>query len=683
MPRKSIHSKNAKEDQDEVIKEEKGKGKGKRSKSTNLPDQKKSKIDPLDDDDKPIFVNTKSQEKKKISFKNEDSIEFSDGEEDDSYEMDEESSGEDDFIVKSDDEEIDSSLVMTIRNRQKNRSLPLPKNKIPKKSSNSKLVVFSGKSNQGNLMNKSKSKSKDVDIISIFETELSPLMGNKGSQSLLKEAIIRIFSRLDEDGEAESKINQLVENVEWEKMGMDVDKYQQELMDLKKAIKDDIPNVGKILMAPISFQEKKKALELLEVFNNTEPSTEEYYTRKNSLKELLKVDCGLDIQQRSQLVEFEELMKNKVDSSIDSIKYRIMTLNASDDIKKRLYNQYQQLLLLDSNDAEYRNSRQKLMIALDLPYETIVEPQIECKGKKPTAAEINAYISNVRQKLDEELYGMEEAKGRVLEILTNRITNPSHKGSAIALVGLPGIGKSFFARALAAAMNVPCEVLSAGGLEDASIIKGSDGKWVGSSPSILLQMMKRMGCSNGVIVIDEIDKLGNSQNGKQVQYALLHVTDPSHNHQFTDSYLEGIPHDLSKILFVYTMNHKDWLDDALLDRLPDIIEIPNYNVDEKKIIVTDYLLPNVLKNVGMKDKDIKFTDEGLDALFDKMAPSMETSGIRALAEELKSIVSRVNFIRTNLLPNKTLGNLKVSYFIPNFKLPLTIDKKIFFLLTKK
>ena len=278
----------------------------------------------------------------------------------------------------------------------------------------------------------------------------------------------------------------------------------------------------------------------------------------------------------------------------------------------------------------------------------------------------------IYEKIDAKLYGMKKVKQELIQILVNRITKPTAQGINLALCGNPGTGKTAVCRALAEALEVPFEVLSMGGMEDTSMIKGMSSVWSGSEQSIILQILAKMKVSNGIILIDEIDKLGETHHGKHVQYALLNITDYTQNKEFRDNYLRDFHVDLSKVWFVFTMNKMDKLDPAMRDRLY-ILNVPTYSKKEQAVIISKYVVPRALENVGMTKDDVTITEEGAIALLELMKDDVEKAGVRPVEKEIKSIVSKINLLRTIMLPDGTTGKIETTYKIPNFKMPFVLD----------
>jgi ATP-dependent Lon protease len=208
-----------------------------------------------------------------------------------------------------------------------------------------------------------------------------------------------------------------------------------------------------------------------------------------------------------------------------------------------------------------------------------------------------------------------------------------------------------------------------GGLKDSSLLKGSDNVWVGAEPSIILKALKRMKYANGIIFFDEIDKLGETIGGYEVQSALLHITDPSQNMEFKDDFISEFPHDISKILFLFAMNDDSLLSPPLRDRLR-ILTVPSYSDKDKIEIMKQYLIPQALNNLGMSSTDVSLTTEGARSILSKIDKT-QSEGIRTLGRIINKIISRINFLHHVTLSDGSTGELSPS-FITKCPFPFAI-----------
>jgi ATP-dependent Lon protease len=318
-------------------------------------------------------------------------------------------------------------------------------------------------------------------------------------------------------------------------------------------------------------------------------------------------------------------------------------------------------LTVDAKD--YDSNKAWLEYALALPYDSLVKYDLPSNS-----GGINDFCVRLKRNLDKKVFGLETAKQELMQIMINRITNPKGNNVNLALCSPPGLGKSLIFSTIAETLGIPFERISIGGLTDAAVLKGHSSTYIGSEPGLIVQLLKRVRCSNALVFIDEIDKLGETERGREVQYALLHITDATTNKEFRDTYLSDIPLDLSRLWFVFAMNNDRWIDKALKDRL-HVVKLKNYSRSEKESIVKSYLLPQAVEEVGMKIEDVSISADALSALVRSMD---QDAGIRPLKEEVRLLVGKINVLRSITLADGTTGEIKLDYEVPGFKLPLMI-----------
>ncbi|MCB0634616.1 MAG: endopeptidase La, partial [Lewinella sp.] len=227
-------------------------------------------------------------------------------------------------------------------------------------------------------------------------------------------------------------------------------------------------------------------------------------------------------------------------------------------------------------------------------------------------------------------------KERILEFLSTIIRRGRVAGSIICLVGPPGVGKTSIGKSIAHALGRKFYRFSVGGMRDEAEIKGHRRTYIGAMPGKLIQALRRVEAANPVIMLDEIDKIGNSFRGDPAS-ALLEVLDPEQNSTFVDHYLD-LSFDLSNVLFVTTANQLDTIPGPLLDRM-EIIRLAGYILDEKVQIAKRYLVPKQLEEAGFAPKEITFTDAALRRIVEDYA---REAGVRNLEKQIRRIIRKVN-----------------------------------------
>ena len=276
---------------------------------------------------------------------------------------------------------------------------------------------------------------------------------------------------------------------------------------------------------------------------------------------------------------------------------------------------------MSAESSEYALLRTYLEWIADLPWSVTSVDRLELRRAK--------------QILDQDHYGLEKAKQRILEYLSVRKLNPETKGPILCFVGPPGVGKTSLGKSIARALNRSFFRMSLGGVRDEAEIRGHRRTYVGALPGRVIQGLKQAGSRNPVFVLDELDKLGSDFRGDPAS-ALLEVLDPQQNREFRDHYL-NVPMDLSDVMFVTTANTTDTIPDALLDRL-EVIYISGYTTAEKLNIAQRFLIPRQLKENGLERAHVEFTEEALLFLIDRYT---REAGVRNLEREIGSVCRKV------------------------------------------
>ena len=249
-------------------------------------------------------------------------------------------------------------------------------------------------------------------------------------------------------------------------------------------------------------------------------------------------------------------------------------------------------------------------------------------------SEVDIDLTKALNTLDADHFGLEKVKERIIEFLAVQKRMEKIKGPILCLVGPPGVGKTSLGKSIAKATNREFVRMSVGGMRDEAEIRGHRRTYIGSLPGKIIQMMKKAGTKNPLILLDEIDKIGNDYRGDPSS-ALLEALDPEQNTTFNDHYLE-VDYDLSDVMFVTTANTLNILP-PLLDRM-EVIRLAGYTEDEKISIANKYLLPKQIKDNGVKDKEMKLDD---DIIKEVIRGYTKESGVRNLEREISKLARKV------------------------------------------
>jgi ATP-dependent Lon protease len=335
----------------------------------------------------------------------------------------------------------------------------------------------------------------------------------------------------------------------------------------------------------------------------------------------------------------EELGEDEGDQGdLDGLEDRIAKANLPTEAETVAKKQLKRLRTMQVGSAEYTVVRTYLDWILDVPW-TVQTPD-------------NLEIAGVRKVLDEDHYGLEKVKKRILEYLAVRKLKQDKKGPILCLIGPPGVGKTSLGRSIARALGRKFHRVSLGGVHDEAAIRGHRRTYVGALPGQIIQGMKKSGTINPIFMMDEVDKIGHDFRGDP-SAALLEVLDPEQNNTFADHYLE-IPYDLSHVMFVATANVADPIPPPLRDRM-EILEIPGYTRREKLAIARQHLLPKQLGEHGLTQEQLEITDKALEQIIDSYT---REAGVRSLERQIAGVIRGVavkvaeNEIQTRRVDNE-------------------------------
>lgn len=391
------------------------------------------------------------------------------------------------------------------------------------------------------------------------------------------------------------------------------------------------------------------------------------------LSNFIAANCGLPYQKKQEILEIDEPTE-RLEQLIDCLTQEVYILSVQEDIAKRAkeridesqreYFLREQLKVIESeigavdeDYAELEDLRFKVC-ELHLPEEnektllkecdrlertpygsqegtvmrTYIETCLELPWNKCTEEKID--ITTARQSLDKNHYGLKKVKENILENLAIRKLSPDIKGQILCLVGPPGVGKTSIAQSVAQAINRKCQRIALGGVRDESEIRGHRRTYIGSMPGRIINAIKTAGVNNPVLILDEIDKLGNDYKGDPTS-ALLEVLDSEQNNKFYDHYID-MPFDLSKVMFITTANDQSMIPAPLLDRM-DVITLDSYTREEKFHIAKEHLIPKQMKNCRITKKMFKITDEAIYMLIDGYT---REAGVRSLERRIIELLRK-------------------------------------------
>jgi len=407
---------------------------------------------------------------------------------------------------------------------------------------------------------------------------------------------------------------------------------KQEIINAVK-VNDRLEKLYKLLLTEIEILEVEKNIND-KVKSQINKSQKEYY-----LREQIKAI-------RDELGE-----EDAQEDEIEEMRHKLKKLKLSKKIDKKMSTEIDRYSRLSPSSAESGVIRSYVNWILDLPW------------KKETKDEID--LVKAQSILDEDHFGLESVKERVVEYLAVRDLTQSMKGPIICLVGPPGVGKTSIAKSIARSLNREFVRMSLGGVRDEAEIRGHRRTYIGAIPGRIINGIKEAGTKNPVFLFDEIDKLSSDFRGDPAS-ALLEVLDPEQNKEFTDHYLE-VPFDLSKVMFVTTANSLTTIPRPLLDRM-EVIQVSGYTEYEKLNIAKKYLVTKKMEEHGLSKSNLSISDEGILEIIRKYT---RESGVRELERKIadlcrkaavrivKGDVKSVRITDKNL--DKYLGKSKYHY----------------------
>lgn len=312
-----------------------------------------------------------------------------------------------------------------------------------------------------------------------------------------------------------------------------------------------------------------------------------------------------------------ELGENDDEAELEEYREKIARLKLPKEIDEKFEKELQRLSKQAYGSSEASVIRNYLDIALELPWNKRTKERVD--------------VNAARKILDEDHFGLEKVKERILEILAVKQLAPDLPGQIICLVGPPGVGKTSIAMSVARALNRKLARISLGGIHDEAEIRGHRKTYIGAMPGRIISAVSQAGSKNPLLLLDEIDKLGSDYRGDPSS-ALLEVLDSEQNATFRDNYLE-VPFDLSECMFITTANTTDTIPRPLLDRM-EVIELGSYTDEEKLMIAKQHLLPKQLVKHGLKKSQVRVSD---DALREIIRCYTRESGVRNLERELATL----------------------------------------------
>ncbi len=313
--------------------------------------------------------------------------------------------------------------------------------------------------------------------------------------------------------------------------------------------------------------------------------------------------------------------KNPEEDDLEDLASAIKKAKLPENVEKEANKQLKRLSTMHAESSEASVARSYLEWIVELPWNKTSKDRLD--------------IISAEKILNEDHYGLERVKERILEFLSIRKLNPKAKSPILCFVGPPGVGKTSLGKSIARALGRKFQRMSLGGMRDEAEIRGHRRTYVGALPGRIIQSLKQVGTRNPVIMLDEVDKIGADYRGDPSS-ALLEVLDPEQNNTFSDHYL-NLPFDLSKVMFICTANHLETIPGPLLDRM-EIIKISGYTMQEKLGIAKKYLVKRQIEENGLEKADISIPENVLEELISSYT---REAGVRSLEREIGAVCRKI------------------------------------------
>ena len=441
----------------------------------------------------------------------------------------------------------------------------------------------------------------------------------------------------DAKSESESETKITKDNIKGEKELLE--KLQLQIKEQKKQNKN----------SPILESLEQLALEQEKKIAKVEKKMESKMKRKNEIK-LKKLIH--DKEKVSELGYFRKLsfdQQTKVLGAFKKInehhkitvpyRFRVIEMDIPERLKLCAINKIDTLKYMEPGAGEYYKIKNWIDTFMTIPFNTYEKLSIKLDDGKEKC---NEYMSNAVKILDSAVYGLNDAKMQIMQMIGMWISNPEAVGNAIAIKGPPGTGKTTLVKeGISKILDRPFEFIALGGSTDSSFLEGHSYTYEGSTWGKIVSILIKSKCMNPIIYFDELDKVSDTPKGEEIIGILTHLIDTSQNTQFHDKYFADIDFDLSKCLFIFSYNDESKINPILKDRMYKI-HTKGYDSKEKTVIARDYLLPSVQKQINFKADDIEISDDVINHIITSYTE--QEKGVRNLKRCLEILAYKIKFV---------------------------------------
>jgi len=426
---------------------------------------------------------------------------------------------------------------------------------------------------------------------------------------------------------------------------MTVEEEYKELQDLKRHLSAKLQKNphSKILLNTM----KECCVSISKLVKNTRTkNAKDYYgliktERSNTVNEIDYFKKKLSNKEQRSIMEQMKSINEHI--HID-IPYRLKLLQTNLPIKYKatVMQKLNVMRSMEPGENEYNKMKTWVDAFMRVPFNVYKSLSINMNDGMDVC---DQYMKNAKNQLDDCVYGLEDAKLQILQMIGQWITNPDAMGTAIAIHGPPGTGKTSLAKeGISKILGREFAFMALGGAGDASVLEGHSYTYEGSTWGRIVQILMESKCMNPVIYFDELDKISDTPRGQEITGILTHLTDKSQNSQFHDKYFSDVEFDLSKCLFIFSYNDENAVNPILKDRMYRI-KTKGYDTEQKVIIAKKYMLPKIREQVNFKEGDIIIPDETLKYIISSTKFTQNEQGVRNLNRCLEIIHTKLNLFR--------------------------------------
>ena len=475
------------------------------------------------------------------------------------------------------------------------------------------------------------------------------------------------------ESESETKITkdnikgekELLENLQLqikEQKKQNKNKNSPILESLEQLASEQEKKIAKVEKKMESKMKRKNELKLKKLIHDKEKVSELGYFRKLSFDQQTKV-----------LGAFKKI--NEHHKITVPYRFRVIEMDIPERLKLCAINKIDTLKYMEPGAGEYYKIKNWIDTFMTIPFNTYEKLSIKFDDGKEKC---NEYMSNAVKILDSAVYGLNDAKMQIMQMIGMWISNPEAVGNAIAIKGPPGTGKTTLVKeGISKILDRPFEFIALGGSTDSSFLEGHSYTYEGSTWGKIVSILIKSKCMNPIIYFDELDKVSDTPKGEEIIGILTHLIDTSQNTQFHDKYFADIDFDLSKCLFIFSYNDESKINPILKDRMYKI-HTKGYDSKEKTVIAKDYLLPSVQKQINFKADDIEISDDVINHIITSYTE--QEKGVRNLKRCLEILHTKLNLYRLTDGLGSTLFKENI---LENVTFPYTLNEDIISKLIKR